>query len=84
MHEKNATRFKRLDAIAADPRVECVWQEKGTNRRTGERYDNGIWVSLVGDWWCYDDCTCVHEWTVDEVIEVFGTIYHKPESEVDC
>lgn len=64
-HPKNDTPFKSLDKIAADPRVELVFDEG----------DDGIWIWLNPGSLCGDtDTHCVHEWTVRDVIRSFRTV----------
>ena len=64
MHPKNQTRYRSLNRIAADPRVLLVWDEG----------DDGIWVDLVDGWESYLGDSCVHEWTLAEVIRSFRWI----------
>jgi len=61
-HPKNKTRYKSLDAIAADPRVVEIWDED----------EDGIWIALVQGF-NFEGCSCVHEWSVRDVIQSFKT-----------
>lgn len=62
-HPKNRTRFRSLDRIAADPRVQEIWDE-------GE---DGIWISLASGY-NWEGCSTVHEWTVKDLIESFRLV----------
>lgn len=62
-HPKNGTRYASLDKIAADPRVESIWDED----------EDGIWVQLVPGY-NWDGCSCVHEWTVKDLLESFKSV----------
>jgi type IV secretory pathway ATPase VirB11/archaellum biosynthesis ATPase len=64
---KNKTRYKTLDKLAKDPRVEEIWDEGA----------NGIWVALV-EGWNWDGCSCVHEWSVRDVLSSFKGITEGP------
>lgn len=64
-HPNNKTRYKSLDRIAADPRVREIWSEEGMG--------DGLWIDLA-DGWNWAGCSCVHEWSVTELIRSFRTI----------
>jgi len=59
-HEKNRTGYRSLDAIAADPRVESIWDEGS----------DGIWIQLVDGYNCWG-ASVVHEWKVRDLIKEF-------------
>jgi len=56
-HPKNKTRYKVLDKLAADPRVEEIWDEG----------PDGLWVSLV-DGYNWEGCSTLHEWNVADLV----------------
>jgi hypothetical protein len=55
MHEKNRTRFKTLDRIAADKRCEKIYQDS-----------DGIWVDLAPGY-NFEECSGLRGDTVAEV-----------------
>lgn len=62
MHPKNKTGFKSLDKIAADPRVEEVYQDS-----------DGIWVYLVRGY-NYEDCSGLRGDTCKDLLERFRDV----------
>lgn len=60
-HPKNRTRFASLDKLAADPRVEDIWDEGR----------DGIWVSLADGYLSSEDTTQLHESTPREILDAF-------------
>jgi hypothetical protein len=60
---KNRTRFKSLDKIADDDRVEEIWEEGS----------DGIWVALKNGFQ-WEGVHCVHEWSVRVVIAAFRSV----------
>jgi hypothetical protein len=54
---KNLTGRKGLNCVEDDPRVVCVWDEG----------PDGYWLELA-DGWKYQDCSCIHEPTVRDVL----------------
>jgi len=62
-HPRNLTRFKTLDAIAADPRVEKVWDEGA----------DGVWLHLAPGW-NFEGQAGVRGETVKELIALFQLV----------
>lgn len=59
-HPRNETRFKSLDKIAADPRVEKIFDEG----------PDGIWVWLRFPWRSESlQCSVLHEWSCKDLLE---------------
>lgn len=58
LHLKNRTRYKTLNKLAEDPRVEEIWDEDR----------DGLWASLVPGY-NWDGCSCIHESTAAELID---------------
>lgn len=63
MNPKNKTRYKTLNRIASNPKVEEIWDEG----------DDGLWISL-NEGWNWEGCSCVHEYTVKKLISSFGCV----------
>lgn len=62
-HPRNKTRYKSLDKIASDPRVEEIWEEGS----------DGIWIALMpGFQW--EEVHCVHEWSVKDALASFRSV----------
>lgn len=66
-HPKNNTRYKTLDVICDDPRVVTIWDED----------EDGIWIQLA-EGWNNDGCSCVHEWSVKDLLASFQNIEEGP------
>lgn len=59
----NQTRYKTLDKLAADPRIVEIWDEQ----------EDGIWA-LLADGYNADGCSCLHEWTVRDLMHSVNRI----------
>lgn len=58
MHPKNKTRFKTLDKLAADHRIEEVWDEG----------DDGLWANLIPGY-NVEGCSGIHAETCKGLLE---------------
>jgi len=63
VHPKNKTKYKTLNRIASNPKVEEIWDEG----------DDGLWISL-SEGWNREGCSSVHEYTVKKLISSFGCV----------
>jgi hypothetical protein len=59
----NKTGRKTLDRLAKDPRIDEIWDEGS----------DGYWASLK-DGFNADGCSCLHEWTVKDLLHARGLI----------
>lgn len=62
-YSKNKTRFKSLNKIAQDPRVEEIWDEGS----------DGIWIALQKGF-AWEGVHCVHEWSVKDLLVSFRSV----------
>jgi hypothetical protein len=58
LHLKNKTRYKTLNKLAEDPRIEEIWDEGR----------DGLWASLAPGY-NWDGSSSIHESTAGELIE---------------
>lgn len=63
MHPKNRTRYKTLNRIAANPKVQEIWDEDV----------NGLYIAL-NEGWNLDGLGCFCEYTVKKLISSFGCV----------